>query len=385
MNHVKVLALATSQYRQQLESILDSNYIYCAQMMAPNIHILDQALAVAAEGVVILSNELSDGECEFIEKFHQVQPGMVMILITEQLNVDILTKSMQCGIAKVLETKAGRESICKDIMSEVDKARGMNMAVSDKSVTISSVTSANDVLNRRATIISSFGTKGGTGKTTIAVNTAVALQSQGKKVAIIDLDLQFGDVGVFMDVPKCDTIYDLVMEGDFSASVINSYMYTHSSGVKVLCAPDSPEYAEVIKPEYIRTIGEALRPEYDYIIFDMSPTIDECVLEALDITDVIYFVTNPEISTLKNSKICLNVLNTLGMANKVRFVLNKYGDSYVKVKDMEAALDKEMYWVVPSDSKSTVSAINRGVPVVLATPNSKASKAIMKYIETGEI
>ncbi len=384
MNHVKVLALATSANRPELERLLDDPAVYCVEMMAPNINIIDQALGVAAEGIVILSNELNEAECQFLEKFYISQPNMVIILITQTCDVNILSKAMQCGIAKVLTTDMSPSKICSDIVNEVERARSRNIVSSDKPVTISSVTSTNST-SRNATLISSFGTKGGTGKTTIAVNTAVALQSEGKKVAIIDLDLQFGDVGVFMDVPKCETIYDLVMEGDFSASAINSYMYNHSSGVKILCAPDSPELAEVIKPEYIRRIGEAIKSEYDYIIFDMSPTIDECVLEALEISDLIYFVTNPEISTLKNSKICLNVLETLGMANKVRFVLNKYGDSYVKVKDMEAALDKEMYWVVPSDSKSTVSAINRGVPVVLATPNSKASKAIMKYIQTGEI
>jgi len=132
-------------------------------------------------------------------------------------------------------------------------------------------------------------------------------------------------------------------------------------------------------------IADVLKKEFDYIIFDMSPTIDEFVLHALDISDSIYFVTNPEISTLKNTKVCLDVLKTLGHFDKVKMVLNKDGESYIKRKDMESTLNKDMDLVIPRDSKSAISAINRGIPLVDVAPRSKASKAILNYVNSQDI
>ena len=165
------------------------------------------------------------------------------------------------------------------------------------------------------------------------------MQEKGKDVVLIDLDLQFGDVGIFMNVPRFETISDLVKEGSFSRSSIKRYLYKHNTGVSILCAPASPELAEIVKPEHISMIADVLKKEFDYIIFDMSPTIDEFVLHALDISDSIYFVTNPEISTLKNTR----------------------------------------------DSKSAISAINRGIPLVDVAPRSKASKAILNYVNSQDI
>jgi pilus assembly protein CpaE len=234
-------------------------------------------------------------------------------------------------------------------------------------------------------VVSVFGTKGGTGKTTVAVNFAVALQKIGKKVLIIDLDLQFGDVGVFLDVPRFDTISDLVKEKDFNASTINNYLYTHTTGLKVLCAPQSPEFAETVKPEHIVKITEAMKNSLDYIIFDLGPILDDCVLQALDLSDSIYFITTPEISTLKNTKVCMNVMETLGLAEKVKFVLNKNGDSYVKQKDTEATLNAEVVLAIPSEAKNAITAINRGIPLVIGEPKSKVSKTINKFVQKGEI
>ena len=103
----------------------------------------------------------------------------------------------------------------------------------------------NDDVMRNATVVAVFGTKGGTGKTTFAVNYAMSLQDIGKKVLLVDLDLQFGDVGVFLDIPKFETISDLVTDGDFSLENVNTYLFKHKSGMQVMCAPNSPEFAEL--------------------------------------------------------------------------------------------------------------------------------------------
>lgn len=240
----------------------------------------------------------------------------------------------------------------------------------------------NDIM-REATIVAVFGTKGGTGKTTFAVNYAMSLQDIGKKVLLIDLDLQFGDVGVFLDIPNFETISDLVTDGDFSLENVNTFLYKHKSGLQIMCAPNSPEYAELVKPEHISTIAGVLREEFDYIVFDLGPTIDETSLQAVDISNDICFIITPDISSLKNAKVCLKVLDTLGLTNKVKLILNKDGSSDIKAKDMEAALGAGMNLTIPFDAKSAIASVNRGIPIVTAAPKSKVSKVIKDFAEQG--
>lgn len=234
-------------------------------------------------------------------------------------------------------------------------------------------------------VISIFGTKGGTGKTTIAVNLAVALQKKGMRVVLLDLDLQFGDVGVFMDIPQADTISELIAEGMLNEDNIISYLHKHTSGVQILSAPSSPELAEMVKPEYISQIIEVLKKKFDYVMIDLGPALDEVSLQALDLTDSIYFVTNPEISTLKNTKVCLNVMDKLGVSDKVKLILNKNGESFIKKENMEDALDKEIVLSLSRDSKNVIASINRGIPIILANPKSKVSRELTNFVATTEI
>ena len=322
--------------------------------------------------------EFADAESNFVEKINRTVKDKALILITGNYDVNVLTKAMECGITKVISKDDNEDSIYRSIVGEIEKE---NIATVDDS----KESEDGFVGTKNGKTISVFGTKGGTGKSTVSVNLATALQEKGKDIVLIDLDLQFGDVGIFMNVPRFETISDLVKEGSFSRSSIKRYLYKHNTGVSILCAPASPELAEIVKPEHISMIADVLKKEFDYIIFDMSPTIDEFVLHALDISDSIYFVTNPEISTLKNTKVCLDVLKTLGHFDKVKMVLNKDGESYIKRKDMESTLNKDMDLVIPRDSKSAISAINRGIPLVDVAPRSKASKAILNYVNSQDI
>ena len=365
MELIKLLGISTEEKEQELREILDFDGFECVDVVDADNENLPYIVKLPMDAVVVYSNSFSQMEAEFLEKINLSRNDSLIFLITETCDIDTLTEAMQCGVRKVFTTDTSKEKICQDIQKEFIKIQ--------KKYNVSENTM------HKANIVAVFGTKGGTGKTMFSVNFAVALQSAGKKVLLIDLDLQFGDVGVFLDIPKFDTIADLVDEGVFSNSTVKSYLYKHSSGVQALCAPTSPEFAELVKPEHLGKIVAAVKEEFDYIIFDLGPTIDEVALSALEICDDIYFITNPEISTLKNTKVCMHVLDTLGQAKKVKMVLNKYGSSDIRIKDVEATLDMAMTVTIPSETKNVIASINRGIPVVLATPRSKVSKAIKLY------
>ena len=374
----KVLGLTTESGNAYLKKIINGSGFESAGLLELEPRNLDKITVSDCDAIIIYSEQFADAESNFVEKINRTVKDKALILITGNYDVNVLTKTMECGITKVISKDDNEDSIYRSIVGEIEKE---NIATVDDS----EESEDGFVGTKNGKTISVFGTKGGTGKSTVSVNLATALQEKGKDIVLIDLDLQFGDVGIFMNVPRFETISDLVKEGSFSRSSIKRYLYKHNTGVSILCAPASPELAEIVKPEHISMIADVLKKEFDYIIFDMSPTIDEFVLHALDISDSIYFVTNPEISTLKNTKVCLDVLKTLGHFDKVKMVLNKDGESYIKRKDMESTLNKDMDLVIPRDSKSAISAINRGIPLVDVAPRSKASKAILNYVNSQDI
>ena len=124
-----------------------------------------------------------------------------------------------------------------------------------------------------------------------------------------------------------------------------------------------------------------LRAEYDYLIEDMPPAFNDCAITALELSDTVYFVVTEDISTLRNAKICFQVLEMLKVSDKVQLVINKDGISTIGVRDTESALDAKAVLVLPNDQKTTTRAINRGVPVVLGDKKSKLAQAVMGFAQ----
>ena len=358
MKHYKILAMASMENEKKAEELLDNDSFKYMGTVLLDSKGVGKVMNTSVDALVIVTDVLTSEDTKLLERIYMSKKNLVMILLTVTRDIEILTEAMSCGIGKVLTTDMEQSQIQEEIISEIAKNRSRGTDAGEQKYD--------------SKILSVFGTKGGAGKTTVSVNMAVALQKKGKKVLLIDLDLQFGDVGVFMDIPVYDTISDLVAENDYSLATVNSYLYTHSSGVRVLLAPQSPEFAELVKPTHVNAIIDAVKDSYDYIIFDLGPTLDDCVLQALELSDTVYFIITPEISTLKNAKNCMNVLNT-------------DGDSYVKKKDVESTLDEDIELVISSDPKTTIASINRGVPIVIASPKSKVGKEIIRFVNRDEI
>ena len=320
------------------------------------------------DAVVVYSDTMDDTEQRFIEQLYMTRGKIAFVLVCNHPTADTYGKAMSCGISRILPADSTPGEISAAVISEIVKIQNR-------------VESA-DVREYDSRVLSVFSTKGGTGKTTIAVNLAAALQRLGKKVALIDLDLQFGDVSVFLNIPHCETISDLAAEQAITPNVVNSFLYKHRTGLQVLCGPESPELAELVKPELIDSVLNILRVEFDYVICDLAPSIDDVSLMAVDRSDTVYFVTTPEIPTLKNTHTCLTVLSQLNYGEKIQLVVNRDGDSYVTEKDVKTALNKDVGIVIPNDPKAAAAAMNRGIPVVLAAPKANISKTIYSFAAT---
>lgn len=237
---------------------------------------------------------------------------------------------------------------------------------------------------RNGEIISIFSTKGGVGKTTIAANLAVHLASSGKwRVLLVDLNLQFGDVAVFLNLVPRRTIADLAQSGTYNFEDIKSFLLTHSSGLQVLAAPTRPEYAELVNQEHLESIIKECKEHFDFIIFDNVSRFEDISLYSLDIAQQIWLVVAMEIPSLKNAKLSLEVLEGLHHSDKVKLIVNRASKEMgMEIKDVEKSLGFPVSFEIVSDGKILVSALNSGQPFIRSHPQSKAAEGIRKMAES---
>jgi pilus assembly protein CpaE len=235
-------------------------------------------------------------------------------------------------------------------------------------------------------VITFFAPKGGVGRTTLAVNFAVAAKMEGKKVALVDGGLQFGDVGVLLNLnPKNSSIADVVREmtgGDLET--LDTMLVDHSSGIRVLMAPPSPEMAELITPDHLTRIVAALRKTHDLVVIDATALLQDATLAFFDQSDVILTVLTLEITNIKNIRQFLALVDQLGYPEaKVQLVLNRADSGYgIRLQDVESSIGRKISHTVVSDGRTVVFALNRGVPFVIAAPQAKVSEDLTRMART---
>ncbi len=225
-----------------------------------------------------------------------------------------------------------------------------------------------------------FSTKGGVGKTTIALNLAVdmAKKSSGR-IALVDLDLQFGDVALMANLEPEMTIADIMEEtASIDPLTINSLMTKYMENLMVLASPPSPEYAEYIGGEAIREILAFLRQTYDYVVIDMASSFSDATLAALDFADEILMVSAMDIVSVKNVKIGIEIMKSLEYPDeKIKILANmanpKLGIGYA---DLERIFERKIDYKIPEAKKSLVKAVNKGLPHINARGINKTNKAL---------
>ena len=228
-----------------------------------------------------------------------------------------------------------------------------------------------------APMIVVLGPKGGTGKTITSANLAVSLANSGHKVTVVDLDLQFGDVGLALGLKPDKTIYDLVKAGGaLDSDKIEAYLVTHESGARVLMAPTRPDHAGIIQTEFLRDVYANLRASNDFVIVDTPPGFTPEVIASIDSSSGVVLVGMLDTLSLKNTKLGLDTLDLMGYpSDRIRLVLNR-ADSRVGItqEDVVQVIGRTPDVMVPSD-REIARSVNEGMPIVAAKSHSNAAKA----------
>ena len=236
-----------------------------------------------------------------------------------------------------------------------------------------------------------YGAKGGVGTTTMAINTAIALATRLKRgTALIDANLQFGDERVFLDL-GLDTasMVNAITEPDLDAELLKKLVVNHHVGIDLLLAPPNPEQADIVverqrtDPGTLSNILSLMRKAYDYTLVDMAKSLDDFNLQLFDEADLIFVVMTADLSCLKNVRLVLETMDSLGFErSKVQLVLNR-SNAYtgINVDNAESALGRKIDYQIMNEYRGAISALNSGEPFMSSRPDGPLGQNVSKFAQ----
>ena len=357
-NNVKTLLSFEKKIEVIGEAVNGEEAVFLTKEARPDIILMD------------INMPVMDG-IKATEEISILVPETTVIIMSVQNEQEYLKKAMAAGARDYLNKPFSGEELVKAIVKAYE--------VEHKRKEQSSLTKTIEEIKPK--VITVFSTKGGVGKTTIASNLAVSIaRTTKKKVALVDLDLQFGDIAITLNVSVKNTISDLIKEfNQLDVELMDEYLVTHFSGVRVLPAPIKPEYAEYITSSHVEKIINVLRESFHYIIIDTSANFHETVLTSLDMSDKVLLVSTMDLPTIKNIKAGLDVMESLHYSrDKINIVLNKASEQYgIKYKDFENTLKYPIWSYIPEDNQTVITSANKGFPFVMTRTETKVAKAII--------
>jgi pilus assembly protein CpaE len=303
-------------------------------------------------------------------------PSAAVIMMSVQAEGDYLRRSMRAGargyLVKPFTSDELLESI-RGVEARRVETKGSIVAVGPGTAPVAQ--------QQAGRVIAVYSPKGGVGSTTLAVNLAIAVAQMKKSVVLVDADLQFGDVGVLLNLdPSQASLADLAAElGQGNAESVEGAVLRHHSGVDVVLAPATPDAAELVGPTQLRTLLEALAGSHELVIVDCATYLNDTTLTILDVADEIVCPMSLDITTLRSTRVFLDVAEQLGYPHeKLTMVLNRADSNHgIRVEDVERSLGRKVDHMVVSDGRAAVHALNTGVPFVLGNRRARVSEDVV--------
>src|SRR5215216_6175222 len=347
-----------------------------------------QALQLAVQltpDVVLMDINMPDMDgITATERLAAEAPNTAVVMMSVQGEADYLRRSMLAGAREFLVKPFSSDELTASIRQVfVREQEKLSRRAAAPVLSTGGSNGTADVTDHDGRVVAVFSPKGGVGRTTVAVNLAIAAATElGKSVVLMDGSFQFGDVGVLLNLnPKNKSIADLVPELEAGEpESLDTFVINHSAGIRVLLAPPSPEMAELITPAGVKRVLETLRRKHDLVIVDCTSWFNETTIAILDTADVILTMLSLEITSIKNMRLFLEVADQLGYEHdKVKLVLNRADSSLgIRVTDVESSIGRKVDHTIVSDGRSVVYALNRGVPFFLSNREAQVSQDIAR-------
>ena len=340
-----------------------------------------EAIAQAAKllpDVILMDINMPDMDgITATERLSSQVPTAGVVMMSVQGEADYLRRSMLAGAREFLVKPFSSDELTASIRQVYSREK----QEAGRAVVTAAARNAESA--ELGTVVAIFSPKGGVGRTTIAVNLAVVAATElNKKVVLVDGSFQFGDVAVLLNLnPKDKSMFELVsnLEAGGDTDAVDTYTVTHSSGIRVILAPPSPEMADAITSAGVKRVVEALRQRYELVVIDCAAWFNDTTLGILDLADIVLVVLTLEITSIKNIRLFLEVAEKLGYEDRIRLVLNRADTTLgIRVADVEHSIGRKVDYTIVSDGRAVVYALNRGVPFVLSNPEAQVSQDVLR-------
>ena len=312
-------------------------------------------------------------------------PNAQIVILTVQDDPNYMRRAMLAGARDFLTKPPSVD----EMLAAIRRAGELAHEEKSKAKTMFHVNPDNSPMPmgmlRAGKIISVYSPKGGVGTTTLAVNLAVALQKDETPVVLVDGNMEFGDVSVFLKQKVINSIVDLAPRAnELDPDVIEEVINLHpESGIKILSAPSRPEFAESVTGEQFARVLDYLRNLYSYVLVDCSSSLSDVTLSAIDTSDLIILVTTQEIPAIKDSRLFLDLLQPLKISReRLLFVMNKYDKRIgIKPEKVSENFKQEIKVVIPFEEKVVLPSINRGVPFMMGEKSKSITRSFVSLTE----
>jgi pilus assembly protein CpaE len=296
-----------------------------------------------------------------LERLVAAHPRMTAVVLSSLHTVDFMMEAMRAGVREVLPAPVSAATLHPAVARVADKLT-LHEGANGK-------------------VFAFVSCKGGSGATFLATNLAYALaELPGKKVALIDLNLQFGDASLFLaDQKPFATLADVALQMHrLDASLLTASMMAVTPNLSVLAAPDDPVHAGDVRPEHVDTLLALARRQFDFVVLDVGRTLDPVGLRGLDLADTIFPVLQTTLPYVRDGKRLLEVFRSLGYpAEKVKVLVNRHQKkAQIGLQHLETACGAPVWRLVPNHYETAAASVNQGVPILKLAKKSPIARSL---------
>ncbi len=315
-------------------------------------------------------------------------PFAQIVILSVQSDADYMRRAMQAGARDFIPKPPSGDELIATIRMVAVRAREQRKLLTgplrpEIPQGMGIVAPGVGVLERQGRLLAVYSAKGGVGVTTLVTNMAIGMHSESTPTVVVDTNLQFGDLSVFLNMQVKASIVDLALRADeIDPELLEEVLMQHESGLRVLAAPPRPELADEITADHVRKILQHLKRRFAYVIADTSSTMDDTTLAVLDSADLLMTVATPDIPAIKDARLLFDLLTVLDFpVERVVFVLNKMDrrtgiTAEAVAENLKCAVDGS----IPAEDRMVAASINRGEPLLMSDTSRVPAKNIMELL-----